>query len=69
MCKIWYEGFCKSYFEAEDLRFNEGERFAIDFHEAFARLDEGLLVPSPRGGLNAPRIPTLQCATAVAVSC
>lgn len=52
MGKSWYEGFCKLYFEAEDLRFDEGEGFAIDFHEAFARLDERLSVPSPLGVLD-----------------
>ena len=27
------------YFEAENLGFDEGERFAVDFNEAFARLN------------------------------
>ncbi len=69
MRSLWYKGFCKSYFEAEDLGFDEGERFAIDFNEAFACLDERSLALPPLGVLNPSRIPTLQCATAVAGSC
>lgn len=53
------------YLEAEDFGLGEGERFAVDFDEAFALL--GLIVSSGSMVWGSGRfLYTLQCATAVA---